>query len=170
MRSATAAGSGAPIAQDVRWRIMAVFSLQGVVPAMLNMRLPDLQIRANLSEAGLGLVWVVGLSAVAGFACGFINPVLGAVLYERIPAGLTGRVTALEGAICWSLLPLGGLLGGLLVGATGLTTALLLVGAAYLVVTLSPLAVPAWRTIDDTRPGKVAASASSSDAPTARVG
>ncbi len=36
----------------------------------------------------------------------------------------------------------------------GLSTALLLVGAAYLVVTLSPLAVPAWRTMDDTRPGR----------------
>jgi len=102
-------------------------------------------------EAGLTLGLLVGLTAVAGFACGFINPVLGAVLYERIPAGLTGRVTALEGAICWSLLPLGGLLGGLLVGATGLTWALLLVGLAYLVVTLAPLGVPAWRTIDDTR-------------------
>jgi len=104
-------------------------------------------------EAGLELGLVVGLTAVAGFACGFINPVLGAVLYERIPAGLTGRVTALQGAICWSLLPLGGLLGGLLVSAAGLTTAMLVVGAAYLVVTLSPLAVPAWRALDDTRPG-----------------
>jgi hypothetical protein len=55
MSSATAAGSDAPIAQDVRGRILAVFALQGVVPAMLNMRLPDLQLRADLNEAGSGL-------------------------------------------------------------------------------------------------------------------
>ena len=73
------------------------------------------------------------------------------MLFERVPAGLTGRVTALEGAVCWSLLPFGGLLGGLVVGQAGLTAALLVVGAAYLAVTLSPLAVPAWRTLDDTR-------------------
>ena len=103
-------------------------------------------------ETGLGLRLVVGVTVVSGFACGFINPVLGAVLYERIPPGLTGRVTALEGAVCWSLLPFGGLLGGLLVRATDLTTALVVVGAAYLVVTLSPLAVPAWRDLDETRP------------------
>ena len=103
-------------------------------------------------EIGLGLRLVVGVTVVSGFACGFINPVLGAVLYERIPPALTGRVTALEGAICWSLLPFGGLLGGLLVRATDLRTALVVVGAGYLVVTLSPLAVPAWRDLDETRP------------------
>jgi hypothetical protein len=48
---------------------MAVFSLQGVVPAMLNMRLPDLQLRANLSEAGLGVVLMgASIGALASFA------------------------------------------------------------------------------------------------------
>ena len=107
-------------------------------------------------ETDLGLPVVVGVVLVAGFACGFINPVLGAVLFERVPARLTGRVTALEGAVCWSLLPFGGLLGGLLVGQVGLSAALVAVGAAYLVVTLSPLALPAWRTLDDTRPQRPA--------------
>ena len=107
-------------------------------------------------EADLGLAVVVAVTLVAGFACGFINPVLGAVLFERVPARLTGRVTALEGAVCWSLLPFGGLLGGLLVGQVGVSAALVAIGVAYLVVTLSPLALPAWRTLDDTRPERVA--------------
>lgn len=48
---------------------MAVFALQGVVPAMLIMRLPDLQLRADLSEAGLGLVPMGGsIGALASFA------------------------------------------------------------------------------------------------------
>jgi predicted MFS family arabinose efflux permease len=105
-------------------------------------------------EVGLGLGLVLAVTVVAGLGCGFINPVLGAVLFERIPPTLTGRVTALEGAVCWSLLPFGGLLGGLVVDRAGLTPALLAIGAAYLVATLTPLAVPAWRTLDDTRPGR----------------
>jgi MFS family permease len=69
MSSATAAGPSAGIAPDVRWRIIAVFALQGVVPAMLNMRLPDLQLRAGLSEAGLGLALMGGsIGALASFA------------------------------------------------------------------------------------------------------
>jgi MFS family permease len=57
------------ISPDARWRIIAVFSLQGVVPAMLNMRLPDLQLRADLSEAELGLVLIGGsIGALASFA------------------------------------------------------------------------------------------------------
>ena len=107
-------------------------------------------------EAGLGLPVVVAVTLVAGFACGFINPVLGAVLFERVPERLTGRVTALEGAVCWSLLPFGGLLGGLVVGQVGLSAALVTIGVAYLAVTLSPLALPAWRTLDDTRPERAA--------------
>ena len=66
---------------------------------------------------------------------------LGAVLFERIPPGLTGRVTALEGAVCWSLLPFGGLLGGLVVDQAGLTPALLPGLGPLLVIILGLVAV-----------------------------
>ena len=56
-----------------------------------------------------------------GFASGFLNPILGAVIYERIPTPLMGRVTSLNTALCWSLMPFGGLLGGVLVQAIGLS-------------------------------------------------
>jgi MFS family permease len=99
---------------------------------------------------GLGapLGWVLPTCVVMGFACGFINPILGAVIYERIPGHLTGRVTALNSALCWSLLPLGGLLGGALVATAGMQSAMLVVGLLYTMVALSPVLVPAWRTID----------------------
>lgn len=94
-------------------------------------------------------LWVViGIVAASGFAAGFINPVLGAVIFERIPGPLMGRVSSLTTAMCFALLPLGGLLGGVLVTGTGLTPALLTVGAAYLLVTMLPAVDPRWREMD----------------------
>ncbi len=91
---------------------------------------------------------VIGIVAASGFAAGFINPVLGAVIFERIPGPLMGRVSSLTTAMCFALLPLGGLLGGVLVTGTGLTPALLAVGTAYLVVTMLPAVDPRWREVD----------------------
>lgn len=91
----------------------------------------------------LGLEWslwgVLPVMAIGGFASGFINPILGAVIFERIPKSLRGRVSALSTAICWSLMPLGGLLGGVLIESTGLAPAMIGLGVAYLLVTLMPL-------------------------------
>ena len=93
--------------------------------------------------------WLVAVTIVsAGFAAGFINPVLGAVVFERIPAHLMGRVSALNTALCWSLIPLGGLVGGLLVGGFGLGVAMLLCGAAYFAATTLPALQPRWRDMD----------------------
>ena len=91
---------------------------------------------------------VLGTAVVAGVSAGFINPVLGAVIFERIPSHLVGRVSALNTALCWSLIPLGGLLGGLLIGGFGLTAALVACGAAYFAATTLPALQPRWRNMD----------------------
>jgi MFS family permease len=91
---------------------------------------------------------VLAVCVAGGFAAGFINPILGAVLFERIPAPLMGRVTSLSTAMSYALIPFGGLLGGLLVTGFGLSPALLIVGAAYLAVTMLPALDPHWREID----------------------
>ncbi len=97
-------------------------------------------------------VWAVfAVTAVAGAASGFLNPILGAVILERIPAPMMGRVSSLNTAICWSLMPLGGVLGGLAVTSLGLSPALLLAGAAYLVTTMAPTRVPSFRAMDRER-------------------
>jgi MFS family permease len=94
-------------------------------------------------------LWAIGAVVVAGgFASGFINPVIGAVVFERIPAGLVGRVSSLTTAMCFALLPFGGLLGGGLIGAFGLAAAMLVTGAAYFAVTMFPAVDPRWREID----------------------
>ncbi|MCX5207899.1 hypothetical protein OG689_00935 [Kitasatospora sp. NBC_00240] len=46
--------------------------------------------------------------------------------------------------------PLGGLACGYLFDRAGLTTALALLGGAYLLITLCPLAFPSWRRMDST--------------------
>ena len=94
-------------------------------------------------------LWVVLTTAViGGFASGFINPILGAVIFERIPAPLVGRVTSLSSAMCFALMPLGGVFGGLLVAGFGLSTAMLVAGTAYFLITMVPAVDRRWRDMD----------------------
>ncbi len=94
-------------------------------------------------------LWIVlAFCVVGGFASGFLNPILGAVIYERVPDHLMGRVSSLSTACCFALMPLGGLVGGFLVGGLGLTAAMLICGVAYFVVTMFPALDPRWREID----------------------
>ncbi|WP_064694539.1 MFS transporter [Rhizobium aegyptiacum] len=97
-------------------------------------------------DAPLGSVFAT--LAIAGFASGFLNPILSAVIFERIPRPLTGRVTAMNTALCFALIPFGGLVGGALISMTGLGAAMLLCGLAYLAATLSPLALKSFRGFD----------------------
>lgn len=104
----------------------------------------------------LSLDWpwlvILTVAVVGGFAAGFLNPLLGAVLFERTPAELIGRVSSLNIAMSWSLIPFGGLLGGALVTGLGIAPALLVVGGAYLVTTMVPAVQPRWRELDDRKP------------------
>jgi MFS family permease len=102
-------------------------------------------------DAPIGLVFAT--LAIAGFASGFLNPILSAVIFERIPKPLTGRVTALNTALCFALIPFGGLLGGALISTLGLAAALFLMGIAYLATTLAPLALKSFHGFD----GEIAA-------------
>jgi MFS family permease len=93
---------------------------------------------------GMPLWAVLGVFAVGGLGSGFINPILGAVVYERIPPALLGRVKTLSTAAAWSGIPFGGLLGAALVAAAGLTGALWVAGGCYLVAILVPGMRPEW--------------------------
>ncbi|MEV8004847.1 MFS transporter [Streptomyces parvus] len=97
-------------------------------------------------DAPLGVVLAV--FAVSGFGAGFINPVLGAVLVERVPRRMLGRVNALGDSLSWSGIPLGGLLAGAAVTAVGLTPVLLVCGAAYFLTTTLAGLRPQWRAMD----------------------
>lgn len=83
--------------------------------------------------------------ALAGFAAGFINPIISAVTLERIPRPLVGRVSSLIAAMSWMLMPFGGLLAGALVSGLGLSIALAAFGSAYFLATMLPLKVRSFR-------------------------
>ncbi|MGW0197739.1 MFS transporter [Nonomuraea sp. NPDC003201] len=97
-------------------------------------------------------VWgLVAASVVIGFSGGFLNPILSAISYERVPRHLLGRVGALQGAVMWAGIPLGGLLGGAAVTAAGLAPVLLACGIAYALVTSLTGLRPEWREMDRLR-------------------
>jgi MFS family permease len=91
---------------------------------------------------------VLPIVFLAGLGAGAINPVLGAVEYERIPRQLQARVLGALGAIAWAGIPLGSLAGGGAVSAFGLRTALLGGAGIYLLTTLAPFVFPTWRDLD----------------------
>ncbi|MFB4262594.1 MFS transporter [Nonomuraea sp. GTA35] len=97
-------------------------------------------------------VWgIVAVFAVSGFAGGFLNPILGAITYERVPRGLLGRVGALQTSLAWAGIPVGGLLAGAAVSLAGLAPVLLACGAAYALATGVTGLRPEWREMDRRR-------------------
>lgn len=102
------------------------------------------------SDAPMGVVLAV--FALSGFGAGFLNPVLGAVLFERVPRRMLGRVKALGSSLAWAGIPLGGLIAGAAVASLGLVPVLLAGGAAYFLTTNLSGLTPEWREMD--RPGE----------------
>ncbi|MBV6698981.1 MFS transporter [Kitasatospora aureofaciens] len=94
---------------------------------------------------------VVTVFAVAGFGSGFLNPILGAVLFERVPRPLLGRVHALGDSLAWAGVPLGGLLAGAAVALVGLIPVLVASGALYFVTTGLAGLRREWREMDRLR-------------------
>lgn len=85
-------------------------------------------------------LWVVlvvwGLS---GFGGGLINPILSAIIFERLPRAVVGRGMAMVGALSRLGVPLGAPVLGALVGAVGAAPVLVGSAVAYLLSGLFPL-------------------------------
>lgn len=90
---------------------------------------------------GLPLWAVAVVFLVAGFGAGFLNPMLGAIFFERIPKPLLGRVLGLSDGIAWVGVPFGGLAAAGLIALTGLVPALFVAGAVYALATALPALV-----------------------------
>lgn len=95
--------------------------------------------------AGLPLPALLGVTLLSGLAAGTINPIIGAVKLERVPAGMRGRVYGLIGAGAWAAMPVGSLLGGVAAEQAGLRTTLVVVGVTYVLLVLTPLLGGPWR-------------------------
>lgn len=119
---------------------------------------------------GAPLWLVLAVNAVAGAGLGFLNPILGAVMYERIPRPLVGRVSALIGSLSWAGIPFGGLVGGALIAFVGVAPALLVCGTGYFLVTTLPGLRREWREMDVARrAGRTQPSGTPAPEPTAAV-
>lgn len=100
---------------------------------------------------GAPLWSIILVFLLAGFGSGFLNPILGAVIFERIPSQLVGRVSTMGSTIAWLGIPFGGLVGGGLIAVAGISGAWLLCGAAYLVATTLPGLQREWAEMDRAR-------------------
>ncbi|MEE1752273.1 MFS transporter [Streptomyces sp. SP18CS02] len=123
-----------------RWVFAVAFLVGGAPPYVV----------AALTDTLLPLVVTM---AVGGLGAGVLNPILTTVLYERVPGALRSRVSGVTTAGVLMTTPLGGVAAGYLVERAGLPTALLALGALFLLATLAPVVFPCWREMDFGGPG-----------------
>ncbi|WP_162605964.1 MFS transporter [Jiangella aurantiaca] len=122
-----------------RWLVYAVGFLISGSPLFVSLALSD------------ALLPVVVTAACCGLAGGGINPILGAVQYERIPVDMLPRVLGAVKASAWAGIPLGPVLVGALTDQAGVRPALVAVGVVMFVLTLGPFVIPAFRLMNDGR-------------------
>jgi MFS family permease len=94
-------------------------------------------------------VWLL-----SGLGQGVLNPIIWAIIFERIPTHLLGRVQSLITSLAWAGIPPGPPIAGALIGIVGLSPALVLFGLVYLVVTVLSSLQREWSEMDrDQTPG-----------------
>ena len=91
---------------------------------------------------------LVGAALICSIGAGPLNPIIGAVEFERIPQDMRGRVFGAVTAGAWIAMPIGMLLGGVLTEAFGTLPILIGLGITYLVTTLSMAFIPAMKEMD----------------------
>jgi len=94
------------------------------------------------------LAVLVGAVVVSSIGAGPLNPIIDAVEFEQIPPTMRGRVLGVVTSGAWIAMPLGMLLGGVLVDRLGTFWVLIGIGVTYLIATLSMAVIPAMRAMD----------------------
>jgi MFS family permease len=82
---------------------------------------------------------------ITSIGAGPLNPIIGAVEFERIPPNMRGRVFGAITAGAWLAMPLGMLLGGVLTDRFGIFPMLIGLGITNLITTLSMAFIPAMK-------------------------
>lgn len=91
-------------------------------------------------------LWIAFVFVViSSIGAGPLNPIIGAVEYERVPKNMRGRVGGAVGAGAWSAIPLGMLIGGVLTEQLGVKPMLIGLGIVYFITTLSMAFIPAMK-------------------------
>lgn len=97
-------------------------------------------------------ILIIAVWAASGLALGLINPILGAITYERIPRPLLGRVSSLVSTLAYAGTPIGGLGAGLLLSGIGLAPTALICAVLYFAATMLPALRPEWRDMNTREP------------------
>lgn len=87
---------------------------------------------------------VLVVTFLSGLGVAAINPILGALLYERVPGDYQTRVFGLAAAVSFVGLAVGGVLAGWAVASIGLTTTILVSSGICFAVTVLPLIRHWW--------------------------
>jgi len=82
---------------------------------------------------------------ITSIGAGPLNPIIGAVEFERIPPNMRGRVFGAVTAGAWIAMPLGMLLGGVLTERLGTFPMLIGLAITFLITTLSMAFIPAMK-------------------------
>jgi MFS family permease len=91
-------------------------------------------------------IWIlIVVTLITSIGAGPLNPIIGAVEFERIPSSMRGRVFGAITAGAWIAMPLGMLLGGILTDRFGTFVMLIGLGSTYLMTTLSMAFIPAMK-------------------------
>jgi MFS family permease len=88
---------------------------------------------------------LVAATLVCSIGAGPLNPIIGAVEFERIPPHMRGRVFGAITSGAWVAMPLGMLLGGILTQNLGTYIMLVGLGIVYFLTTLSMAFIPAMK-------------------------
>jgi MFS family permease len=99
-----------------------------------------------------GLPVVIVALFLMGVMAGPINPLLATISQERVPAEMRGRVFGLTGAIAFSMIPAGRLLGGYLIEAIGLSGLTLIIAILFALVGVMIVLAPGLRKMENPRP------------------
>ena len=88
---------------------------------------------------------LVVTTLICSIGAGPLNPIIGAIEFERIPPQMRGRVFGAITAGAWVAMPLGMLLGGVLTENLGTFAMMIGLGIAYFITTLSMAFIPAMK-------------------------
>ncbi|GAA1271124.1 MFS transporter [Sphaerisporangium rubeum] len=121
--------------------VLTVGFVVGGAPRFLALALSD------------SVVFVTAVMFVAGLGLAAANPIISAVMYDRVPERLHARVFGVATGAAFAGMPLGSLLAGLGIGVLGFTPLIVLTAVLCFVTTLVPLVGRrTWRQIDAPRP------------------
>lgn len=91
-------------------------------------------------------IWVlVVVTLITSIGAGPLNPIIGAIEFERIPPDMRGRVFGAMTAGAWIAMPAGMLLGGILTDRFGTFVMMIGLAITFLLTTLSMAFIPAMK-------------------------